>query len=162
MMDFNYNNLRYIIHILVCVCLYSNPLTGQSASKNLSWTQVLWVDPMEIGLSVVYEGEINVDGENISSYSISWNDTLGAAANFPSYNRPYELKAVVRDKDSIVGKYTGLSTQMSHCMILTNSKFVELFFWVDLNIFFSNNQKRNGQEHPINEGDSMLPRPPLI
>lgn len=152
-MELNLTKFGYLFYFLISGCLFSNQLIGQSASRNLSWTHELFVNPMEISLSVVYEGELNVGGEEVSSYSISWVDTLGVARNFPAYNRPYELKVVARDKDSIVGKYTGLSTQMSHCMILTNSRYVELFFWIDLNMFFSSDRER-AVKKPQKSGDN--------
>ncbi len=109
----------------------------QRAKHNSSWLQPQQVPKNEIKLSIIYEGTIQIQNAEVNSYSISWEDTIGMSQGFQPYNRPNELKVVVRDKDTIVGKYTGSSTQMTHCNFSTNSKDVSIHFWLGKNKFFS-------------------------
>lgn len=109
---------------------------GQSAKRNMNWTNVFYVQKIEIELSIVYEGQVLVGDEMKHSYSLSWEDTLGSKSNYEKYNRPYELHVVVRDKDTIASQYTGLSTQMTHCNFFTNSRKVDVFFFKGRNKFY--------------------------
>ncbi len=94
------------------------------------------IDSIKIQLSIIFEGTININDEEVNSYSLVWNDTIGESGNFSKRNRPFELKVVVRSQDTIVGKYTGLSSPMSHCTFLTNADFVTIHFWIGENMFY--------------------------
>lgn len=115
-------------------------VNAQSARKNTSWHQPYYVAQNEIRLSLLFEGMVKIQGAELKSYSLSWEDTMGLKQNSPSYNRPYELKLIVRDKDTIVGSYTGLSTQMTQCNFSTNSKDVFVHFWLAKNQFYDKDQ----------------------
>ncbi|RFC53895.1 hypothetical protein [Brumimicrobium aurantiacum] len=130
----------YFIRLLLIlqITLFCFTLNAQIVKRNTSSTVPHYIPDLEIQLSVIFEGKIKVNGEQINSYSLSWKDTIGTFNDFPDQNRPYELQVVVRDKDTIVGRYTGLSTQMRHCAILTNAEKVEVFFMIRRNLFFQN------------------------
>jgi hypothetical protein len=116
-------------------------LTVVSFSQRMSWTYPLWAPQQEIKLSIVFEGKISTEKGEINSYSIAWLDTLGTKNGYNNFNKPMELKVVIRDKDTIVGSYTGASLQLNHTYILTNSKKVTVHFWLDHNQFFQRKQK---------------------
>ncbi len=112
-------------------------------SKKNSWIQAHLFDANEIQLSIIFEGLIQVNGEMVNAYTLAWKDTIGQAMQYDSYNRPLEMKVVVRTQDSIVGKYTGLSTQMMHCTFLTNEEFVTIHFWLGRNFFYDGDHDSN-------------------
>lgn len=126
---------KLLLFLLLQLILFSS--FSQSATRNRSWHYPYRVPAIEIKLSIVYEGSVETEEGTKKSFSISWEDTIGDGQGYPKYNRPLELKLVVRDKKQhIAGKYTGLSTQMTHCYFSTNAKEVSLHFWLDKNAFY--------------------------
>ncbi len=120
---------------LILFLVFGSKAVYTQGNEN-SWIQVHTIDSNKIELSVIYEGTLNINGEMVKSYSLVWDDTLGQSKNYPKYNRPFELNVVIRSQDSIVGKYTGLSSQMTHCTFITNADFVTIYFWLTPNFFF--------------------------
>lgn len=132
-------------YLIICLT-YSLLFVGTNAfaqEKKESWTQIHWIDTNKIELSLIYEGAIVVEGQEFKSYSLFWNDTIGQSMGYPKSNRPLELKVVVRTKERIVGRYTGLSSLMSHCDFYTNSDWVSVHFWLEQNMFFDINKYGN-------------------
>lgn len=125
----------YLLTFFAYFLLLFPPNTFAQKKKE-SWTQTHWLAKNKIELSITYEGSLAVDGELVKAYSLMWNDTVGQSMNYPKDNRPFELKVVIRTKDGIVGRYTGLSTQMTNCSFLTNSEWVSIHFWLEQNVFF--------------------------
>lgn len=132
-------------HLIICLnyFLLSVGTNVFAQQKNDSWTQIHWIDTNKIELSLIYEGTIAVEGKEFKSYSLFWNDTIGQSMGYPKSNRPLELKVAVRTKEEILGRYTGLSSQMSHCQFYTNSDWVSVHFWLAQNVFFDINKYRN-------------------
>lgn len=138
---------------LICA-VFSGIAMSQSQPYNESWTQSLNVKAQQIKLSCTYEGEILTDSGIKKSYTLSWEDTIGLN-QYPTFNRPYELKVVVRDADTIAGQYTGLSTQFRHCGFVTNDDKVEVFFWMDRNLFYQPPQVETTNKRGQTKADSL-------
>lgn len=131
---------------------------AQSATKNISWYQPYFVPSNEVKLSIIYEGILNYKNTELKWYSIYWQDTLGVKQGFSPYNRPYELKIIVRSRDAIVGRYTGLSTQMTYCNFITNAKKVTIHFWMDKNQFYTKEISTRQDSDSVNSKDRGLLR----
>ena len=129
------------IFLVFSLLLLVEFVNAQSARKNTSWYLPYYVAPNEIRLNIIFEGIIKIQDTELKSYSLSWEDTMGLKQNTPFYNKRYELKVIVRDKDTIVGNYTGLSTPMTHCNFSTNSKDVFVHFWLAKNQFYDRNHR---------------------
>lgn len=92
---------------------------------------------MKLKLTMVYEGRIdNGTGHMLNHYSIAWEDTLGQREGYPPHNRPLELHVTAYDQDSMIGRYTGLSTSFTHCNVLTNAKKIRLHFYPAYNLSY--------------------------
>ncbi|MBL6668417.1 MAG: hypothetical protein ISP69_07045 [Crocinitomicaceae bacterium] len=146
-------NLPINIFLLLMLLFSSELLLAQSATKNISWYQPHYVPPNEVKLSVIYEGTLNYKNTELKSYSISWQDTIGVKKGFSPQNRPYELKMIVRSADTIVGSYTGLSTQLRSCNFITNAKEVTIHFWLDKNQFYTKKVPRKLDSDSIKAKD---------
>jgi hypothetical protein len=147
---------RFFISVLIVIG-FGLILKGQSAKHAMNWTNVFYVQKIEAELSIVYDGQLMVGGEMKDLYSLSWEDTLGSKGNYEKFNRPYELHVVVRDKDTIVGSYTGLSAQMTHCNFFTNSRKVEVFFFKGINKFYERPKPvQINKESPKDEGLTVV------
>jgi hypothetical protein len=87
-------------------------------------------EPMEIFINIIPE-----DPEK-NLYVIEWIDTIGQAEGHLQYNRPFELHCYVRDVNGLQGKYSGLSTQMTHCGFQSSEKEIQVYFMKRFNPFY--------------------------
>lgn len=110
----------------------------------MAWYQPVDVPSNNISLSVIYDGEVSTLTGQQHSYYLTWEDTIGTKKGYSQQNRPYELHVVVRDRDTIVGRYTGRSYPSTTCYFVTNAKQVEVFSgWIST---FGTNRRGPGRE----------------
>lgn len=141
-----------IAFFFVFSLLLSQTAISQQFERNRSWASPYIIPEMMIKLTVVYEGKIdNGQGQMMNHYSIAWEDTLGKKEGHPLYNRPLELHLSVYDQDSMIGRYTGLSTSFTHCVVLTNSNKIRLHFYPAHNPFYDPTTKLDKDLQPEKE-----------
>ena len=147
-------NLIAVGFYLVSCCLMQ-VCFAQSAPARMAWYQPVDVPSNNISLSVIYDGEVSTLTGQQHSYYLTWEDTIGTKKGYSQQNRPYELHVVVRDRDTIVGRYTGRSYPSTTCYFVTNAKQVEVFFWLDINLWYEPPWTWKGEEHRAQEGPPL-------
>jgi hypothetical protein len=104
----------------IIVCVFS---CNVSDKKILSSKQ-----QMRIKLEIIPE-------DYDSSYSITWNDTVGSYANYNLHNRPFEIWCFLIDKKDTVGSYKGISTPTNYTYFSTRDTSVIATFMIAANSF---------------------------
>ncbi len=96
---------------------------------------------------------IEVIPENDSSYSISWEDTIGQSKGYNLLNRPFEVWCILKDTKNIVGYYKGLSTPSNFTYFTTKDSLIKVTFMIGPNFFsniISEEERKNIYERKVN------------
>jgi hypothetical protein len=91
---------------------------------------------------------VEVVPEDDTSYSISWQDTIGQSRGYTLINRPSEIWCFVQDKSDTVGYYRGLSTPAGFTYFSTKDTVVTATFMIGPNFF---SEQRSDTESTVQE-----------